>query len=204
MRMVGNTWDEFPNIYSNYRIPAFPRLRIDMKSTHVDNDIGEQSNVFNLTPSEQRGREIVKVDMRNDIAEDVKKLYTPSEVEKQSVMCVYILIECDVNVMLPAPIKLKGEELAISNIMDVLISLHRLTCTWISEWSTLSFSQVLNYVFTNEISDITTSESVTPPVLPAPPVPVPQSFLSRSDTAMETSETNTGAKPRPRRFRSRL
>jgi len=190
LNLLGNTWDEYPIIYSNYRLPAFPRIRIDMKSSHVDNDEGEQSNHFNLPSVDANSRQVMKVDLTTDSESNSTQSHMESREgnSKESTpltrMCVYILLECEVNLMLPSQIRLKSEELACNHITDVLIQLHRLTNTWKDDWKNLRLvDSLLEFIPTEHIPQSEISlDTIANHALPACPSPVPTSFQKYAAT----------------------
>ncbi len=168
-------------IYGNYRIPAFPRIRIDMKSSHVDNDEGRQSNHFNLSPKELTSRQITHIDLAEEVLSELKLRGESATNFPTKRMCVYIAIECEVNLLLPTQIRAKGEDLAINHIVDVLIQLHRLTHLWRRDWEKVELADIVakttqdsttnNSTETDTITKVYSLEELSTLALSAPPQP---------------------------------
>lgn len=66
LKIHGRTWDEFPYIVAKYELPSIARANIQIDFYHVDNDDGQQQNVFNLPPHQLSQRSVEYWDICED------------------------------------------------------------------------------------------------------------------------------------------
>ncbi|KAI6657567.1 Membrane-associated phosphatidylinositol transfer protein 2 [Oopsacas minuta] len=180
-KLQEESWNLYPYVNTISTSPFSDKYRIELKSRFIQ-DRGNTENVFNLSPTELKSRQVVYIDITNTAGEDIKPDEDPSVFRSQKtgrgpltqnwmnkldvpVMCCYKLAKVEFRYWgLQSRVERLIHEMAIQKTFALV---HRQIWCWQDEWIDLNLSDIrrLEEETANFLKKLMSGELDTIPVI---------------------------------------